>query len=199
MKKLGKCLKYIPMIYVLCLPINFFIHVYGVHTGIIMPVFMNMLDFLRVPVIATFSYYIAKTHTKQEKKHPSERLMIFAGISFVEWIINIVISDIYVETYYDHIYFLVFFCITTGVGYLLETNAFYTMAESVAGITADCWLVFNIVLVIMIVKLYGDGEKGISNVIIGAISLRALIRGGILWEYLKKRALGKVSESIEET
>ena len=190
--KFEKYLKHVPLIYVLYLPVNFFIHIYGAHTGKIMPVFMNILDLFRVLVIAAFSYYIAKTYTIKERKQPSERLMTFAGVSFMEWIINIVISRFYIETFLvDHIYFLVFFGITAGVGYLMETKAFYNIAEIDGSITAVFWVIFNVLLVIICPLLYQQLpyfgiEKGISNVILGVIAVRALIRAVILWKYVKK-------------
>lgn len=186
MEKFEKSLKYVPLIYALYLPINFLLHMYEAFNGCIMPVFMYALDFLRVLVIVAFSYYLAKEYRTKEKRHPSESIMIFAGVSFLEWIVNIVMSDVYVETYRDHKYFLIFFGITALVGYFFELKAFYKIATTFEGVPDVGWVIYN-VIVLFIVVIVIAGRENASKVFTVVIIGRALIRAVFIRKIVKKQ------------
>ncbi len=197
MKKFEKYLKYVPLIYALYLPLNFVVHIFGVYSGCIIPVFMYALDFLRVLAIAAFAYYLAKIYTLMEKRHPSENMMIFAGVAFLEWIVNIVMTNVYIETYYEHKYFFMFFEITTLVGYFFETKAFYKIATLFDDATPIGWLIYN-VLFLLIYALLRYEEKGGNKVIIGIIVVRALIKATFIKLFVKRQSKQKAA-ALENT
>ena len=188
MKKIEKYLKYAPLIYALYLPLNFFVHIFGMYSGCIMPFFMYALDFLRVLFIASFAYYLAKTYTLMEKMHPGENMMIFAGVAFLEWIVNVVISDVYAETYYEHKYFYIFFGITTLVGYFFETKTFCKIAKIFDDATSAGWIGYNGLVLGICYLTYRSGGKGASKVIIGLIVFRSLMKYAFINLYVKKQS-----------
>jgi hypothetical protein len=186
MEKFEKYLKYVPLIYALYLPINFLLHMYEAFNGCIMPVFMYALDFVRVLVIIAFSYYLANAYTTKGKWHPSGDIMIFAGVSFLEWIVNIVMSGVYVESYRDHTGFLIFFGMTTLVGYFFELKAFYKIASTFDGAPDAGWVIYN-VIVLFIVVIVIAGRENASKVFTVVIICRALIRAVFIRKIVKKQ------------
>ena len=72
MKKIDKYIFYIPIVYALYLPINFYIHIFEAYTGTLLPIVMNILDLLRVLVIAAFSYYLVKSYVVLEFEKTNE-------------------------------------------------------------------------------------------------------------------------------
>ena len=198
-KKSEKYLKYMPVLYALYLPLDFFIHVYQVNEGAIAPFVMNVLDLLRVFVIAAFSFYVMKTYEDYEEKivkHPGVRLMTFAGASFLEWIFNVMMSDAYVEAY-SHKSFFVVFGLLTVIGFYMEFRAFYSVSKMCGNFIIFCWLGINGLLVIRCWKLYIKDSHELVPLIIVMVAVRAIIRAVIIFKFAKEESVVE-DESVEE-
>ena len=198
-KKSEKYLKHMPVLYALYLPINFFIHVYQANKGIIFPFLMNISDLLRVFVIAAFSFYVIKTYSAVERdnnfKHPGERLMTFAGVAFLEWIFNVIMSDAYVESY-SHKFFYVVMGLSALIGFYMELRVFFNFSEMYGSFIAFCWIAVNVVLAFFCWRLYIRESRGGFPIIIGAVVIRAIIRAVIIYKYVKDQS-GAKDVSIE--
>ncbi|WP_026513555.1 WG repeat-containing protein [Butyrivibrio sp. LB2008] len=199
-KKSEKYLKYMPVLYALYLPLDFFIHVYQVNEGAIAPFVMNVLDLLRVFVIAAFSFYVMKTYEDYEEKivkHPGARLMTFAGASFLEWIFNVMMSDAYVEAY-SHKSFFVVFGLLTVIGFYMEFRAFYSVSKMCGNFIIFCWLGINGLLVVRCWKVYINETHDLVPLIIFMVAVRAIIRAAIIFKFAKKQAVVE-DTSVEES
>ncbi len=198
-KKSEKYLKHMPVLYALYLPLDFFMHVYQVNEGAIAPFVMNVLDLLRVFVIAAFSFYVMKTYEDYEEKivkHPGARLMTFAGASFLEWIFNVVMSDAYVEAY-SHKSFFVVFGLLTVIGFYMEFRAFYSVSKMCGNFIIFCWLGINGLLVVRCWKLYIKDSHDLVPLIIVMVAVRAIIRAVIIFKFAKEKSVVE-DESVEE-
>ena len=184
MEKFEKYSKYVPMVYALYLPINFFIHIIGVYSGYILPFLTIVLDLIRVVVIAAFAYVLAEEgiSTEQEKKAPSQKIMMFAGIAFLEWVFNVVTSNMYLESY-DHTYFYVVFWGLFFAGYFYETVAFWKIIKLYDGINDSKWKASNILVVLsglITCGLRGEAHKTCIYVTLLFIALRAFARADVI-------------------
>ena len=198
-KKSEKYLKHMPVLYALYLPLDFFIHIYQVNEGAVAPFVMNVLDFLRVFVIAAFSFYVMKTYEDYEEKivkHPGARLMTFAGASFLEWIFNVMMSDAYVEAY-SHKSFFVVFGLLTAIGFYMEFRAIYSVSKMCGNFIIFCWLGINGLLVVRCWKLYIKDSRELVPLIIFMVAVRAIIRAVIIFKFAKKQAVVEET-SVEE-
>ena len=180
MKKFEKYSKYVPMIYAIYMPINFFIHIIGVYSGCIRPFFTNVLDLIRVLVIAAFAFYLVEGYgySTYWEKSPSMRMITFAGIAFLEWVYNVATSNMYLE-YYDHTVFFVAFWVLFLAGYLYETIAIEKIAKLYDGGSVTGWLTVNVWLVMsVVVSYYFRNEWNGKHffVTLFFVALRAVVR-----------------------
>ena len=184
MNKFEKYHKYVSMVYALYLPINFFVHIIGVYNGSIKPHFTIILDLIRVVVIAAFAFVLAKEgiSTEQEKKAPSQRIMMFAGIAFLEWILNIVTSNRYLAAD-SHTYFYIVFWGLFLAGYFYETVAICKIIKLYDGINDSKWKLSNLLVVVSGLITWGfRGEENGTHIFVTMffIALRAFARAYVI-------------------
>ena len=184
MNKFEKYLKHVPLIYAIYIPINFFIHIIGIYSGDIMPHFTIILDFIRVVVIVAFAFFLAEAgvSAEQEKKAPSQRIMMVAGIAFLEWILNVVTSNMYVASY-NHLLFYIVFGGLFFAGYFYETVAIYEIISRYNDIDAGYWKTVNILVVLSgIITWVARGHWNGKHIYVTLflIAFRAVVRGKMI-------------------
>ncbi|RKM55186.1 hypothetical protein D6853_10665 [Butyrivibrio sp. X503] len=194
MKKIDKYISYAPIIYGLYLPFNFYVHIFEAYTGRFSPIAMNILDFIRIFVIAAFSYYLIKSYAvlEYEKNNeyglkeydPAKLLMIFAGVSFLELIYNIAMSGSYMPGSNENVNIII--CVFLIIQYILETIVFLIISGRYNGGIMFGWIAANLVLIVVTVRTAMDPYEGFGfGVILLLFVVRHVCKAWIIYEHTK--------------
>lgn len=159
-KEVKKCKKslIIPIVYIVYIPLSFYLFVYlsAIGSAKVLPLYI--MDLIKILVIMLFSHYILKTYVPvKTKSNPSRYFIIFAGFCLLESVYTICRHG---KFYYGSSSFIVEYIVFIVLEIVTESIGVYKIHNVSDEDIKNIWLTINIVsigsfMIIMICCVIG--------------------------------------------